>query len=223
LAEQGARVAIAARRKDRLDQLAAKLAELGAEPLVLVADLAVEAEAQRIVKETEAHCGRLDILINNAGVMYLEPVAEADLGRWRSMLELNVLSLIASTQAALAGMRARRDGHIVNVSSVAGRVANPNAAAYAATKFGVVGFSESLRREVYKDNIRVSVIEPGMVDTELREHIGHEASRRALDLRAGEMRQLQAEDIADAILFCVTRPDYVSINEVLMRPTDQER
>ena len=223
LAEQGARVAIAARRKDRLDQLAAKLAELGAEPLVLVADLAAEAEAQRIVKETEAHYGRLDILINNAGVMYLEPVAEADLGRWRSMLELNVLSLIASTQAALAGMRERRDGHIVNVSSVAGRVANPNAAAYAATKFGVVGFSESLRREVYKDNIRVSVIEPGMVDTQLREHIGHEASRRALDLRAGEMRQLQAEDVADAILFCVTRPDYVSINEVLMRPTDQER
>lgn len=223
LAEQGAKVAIAARRKDRLDQLAAKLADLGAEPLVLVADLASEAEAQRIVKETEAHYGRLDILINNAGVMYLEPVAEADLGRWRRMLELNVLSLIASTQAALTGMRERRDGHIVNISSVAGRVANPNAAAYAATKFGVVGFSESLRREVYKDNIRVSVIEPGMVDTELREHVGHEASRRAVNARAGEMRQLQAEDIADVILFCVTRPDYVSINEVLIRPTDQER
>ncbi|GLQ90382.1 SDR family NAD(P)-dependent oxidoreductase [Dyella flagellata] len=223
LAEQGAKVAIAARRKDRLEQLAAKLAELGAEPLLLVADLASEAEAQRVVKETQAHYGRLDILVNNAGVMYLEPVAEADLGRWRRMLELNVLSLIASTQAALAGMRARRDGHIVNISSVAGRVANPNAAAYAATKFGVVGFSESLRREVYKDNIRVSVIEPGMVDTELREHIGHEASRRAVNARAGEMRQLQAEDIADTVLFCVTRPDYVCINEVLMRPTDQER
>ncbi|MFC3650668.1 SDR family NAD(P)-dependent oxidoreductase [Dyella humi] len=223
LAEQGAKVAIAARRRDRLEQLAATLAGLGAEPQVLVADLASEVEAQRIVKETEAHYGHLDILINNAGVMYLEPVAEADLGRWRRMLELNVLSLIASTQAALAGMRARRDGHIVNVSSVAGRVANPNAAAYAATKFGVVGFSESLRREVYKDNIRVSVIEPGMVDTELREHIGHEASRRAVNARAGEMRQLQAEDIADTILFCVTRPDYVCINEVLMRPTDQER
>ena len=223
LAEQGAKVAVAARRRDRLEQLAATLAGLGAEPLVLVADLASEVEAQRIVKETEAHYGRLDILINNAGVMYLEPVAEADLGRWRRMLELNVLSLIASTQAALAGMRARREGHIVNISSVAGRVANPNAAAYAATKFGVVGFSESLRREVYKDNIRVSVIEPGMVDTELREHIGHEASRRAVNARAGEMRQLQAEDIADTILFCVTRPDYVCINEVLIRPTDQER
>lgn len=223
LAEQGAKVAIAARRKDRLDQLAAKLAALGAEPLVLVADIASEAEAQRVVKEAEAHYGRLDILVNNAGVMYLEPVAEADLGRWRHMLELNVLSMIASTQAVLAGMRARREGHIVNISSVAGRVANPNAAAYAATKFGVVGFSESLRREVYKDNIRVSVIEPGMVDTELRDHVGHEASRRAVNARAGEMRQLQAEDIADTILFCVTRPDYVCINEVLLRPTDQER
>lgn len=223
LAEQGAKVAIAARRKDRLEQLAGKLAELGAEPLLLVADLVREAEAQRIVRETEARYGRLDILVNNAGVMYLEPVAEADLGRWRSMLELNVLSLIAATQAALAGMRARRGGHIVNVSSVAGRVANPGSGAYAATKFGVVGFSESLRREVYKDNIRVSVIEPGMVDTELREHIAHPASQRAVNQRAGEMRQLQAEDIADAILFCVTRPDYVCINEVLMRPTDQER
>jgi NADP-dependent 3-hydroxy acid dehydrogenase YdfG len=223
LAGQGAKVAIAARRKDRLEQLAARLAGLGAEPLVLAADLAAEAEAQRIVKETQAHYGHLDILVNNAGVMYLEPVADADLGRWRRMLELNVLSLIASTQAALGGMRARRDGHIVNISSVAGRVANPNSAAYAATKFGVVGFSESLRREVYKDNIRVSVIEPGLVDTELREHIGHAPVRQALDAMASGMRQLQPEDVADAIVFCVTRPDYVCINEVLMRPTDQER
>jgi NADP-dependent 3-hydroxy acid dehydrogenase YdfG len=223
LAEQGAKVAIAARRRDRLDSLAAKLAALGAEPLVLAADLIDMAEAQRIVAQTEAHYGRLDILVNNAGVMYLEPVAEADLGRWRQMLELNVMSLIASTQAALAGMRARREGHIVNVASVAGRVANPNAAAYAATKFGVVGFSESLRREVYKDNIRVSVIEPGMVDTELRDHIGHAASKQAVNARAGEMRQLQAEDIAETILFCVSRPAHVCINEVLLRPTDQER
>jgi NADP-dependent 3-hydroxy acid dehydrogenase YdfG len=223
LADQGAKVAIAARRKDRLDDLAKRLAEKGAEPLVLVADLLRETEAQRIVKETEAHYGRLDILINNAGVMYLEPIAEADLGRWRRMLELNVLSLIASTQAALAGMRARRDGHIVNISSVAGRVANPNSAAYAATKFGVVGFSEALRREVFKDNIRVSVIEPGMVDTELRDHVSHETTKKAVDALAGGMRQLQSQDIADTILFCVTRPDYVCINEVLLRPTDQER
>jgi len=222
-AEAGAKVAIAARRRDRLDELAKSLAALGAEPLVLEADLLDEHAAQRIVADTEKHFGRLDILVNNAGVMYLEPVAEADLGRWRRMLELNVLSLIASTQAALAGMRARKDGHIVNISSTAGRVANPNAAAYSATKFGVVAFSEALRREIYADGVRVSVIEPGAVATELREHIGHAQVQKAINAWAEGMRQLQAEDVAETILFCVTRPPHVSINEVLMRPTDQER
>ena len=223
LAEAGAKVAIAARRRDRLQALADRLAPLGAEPLVLEADLLDEHIAQQIVADTERHFGRLDILVNNAGVMYLEPVAEADLGRWRRMLELNVLSLIASTQAALAGMKSRRDGHIVNVSSTAGRIANPNAAAYSATKFGVVAFSEALRREVYADNIRVSVIEPGVVQTELRDHIGHAATQASLNAWASNMRQLQAEDVAEAIVFCVTRPSHVNVNEILMRPTDQER
>lgn len=223
LAEEGARVAVTARRRDRLDKLAVRLAGLGAEPLVLEADLLDETQAQRVVRETEAHFGRLDVLVNNAGVMYLEPVAEADLGRWRQMLELNVLSLIASTQAALAGMTARGDGHVVNISSTAGRIANPNAAAYSATKFGVVAFSEALRREVYRHGIRVSVIEPGVVQTELRDHIGHAATRDALNAWADGMRQLQSRDVAEAIAFCVTRPPHVNINEILMRPTDQER
>jgi NADP-dependent 3-hydroxy acid dehydrogenase YdfG len=213
LAEAGAKVAIAARRRDRLQALADRLAPLGAEPLVLEADLLDEHIAQQIVADTERHFGRLDILVNNAGVMYLEPVAEADLGRWRRMLELNVLSLIASTQAALAGMKSRRDGHIVNVSSTAGRIANPNAAAYSATKFGVVAFSEALRREVYADNIRVSIIEPGVVQTELRDHIGHAATQASLNAWASNMRQLQAEDVAEAIVFCVTRPSHVNVNE----------
>ncbi len=223
LAEAGAKVAIAARRRDRLDALATRLTLLGAEPLVLEADLLDEHVAQRIVADTETHYGKLDILVNNAGVMYLEPVAEADLGRWRRMLELNVLSLIASTQAALAGMRARRDGHIVNIASTAGRIANPNAAGYSATKFGVVAFSEALRREVCADNIRVSVIEPGVVETELRDHIGHAATKASLDAWANSMRQLQPEDVADAIVFCVSRPSHVNVNEILVRPTDQER
>ncbi|WP_266157948.1 SDR family NAD(P)-dependent oxidoreductase [Dyella silvatica] len=223
LAEAGARVAIAARRQDRLEALAAKLKALGAEPLILAADLLSVTEAQRVVAETEAHYGQLDILVNNAGVMYLEPVIEADLGRWQQMLQLNVMSLIASTQAALAGMRDRREGHVVNISSTAGRVANPNAAAYAATKFGVVAFSEALRREVYQHNIRVSVIEPGAVATELREHIGHAGVQQATNAWAEGMRQLQSSDVAETILFCVTRPSHVNINEILMRPTDQER
>ncbi|TBR39963.1 MULTISPECIES: SDR family oxidoreductase [Dyella] len=223
LAEAGARVAIVARRRDRLEALAGKLEALGAEPLVLAADLSSVDESQRVVHETESRFGRLDILVNNAGVMYLEPVAEADLDRWQHMLQLNVMSLIASSQAALPGMRDRHDGHIVNISSTAGRVANPNGAAYSATKFGVVAFSEALRREEYMHNIRVTVIEPGVVETELRDHIGHEAVQKSINSWAESMRQLQSRDIAETILFCVTRPSHVNINEVLLRPTDQER
>ncbi len=223
LAAQGARVAVAARRRDRLDALAGRIGAEGGEALVVVADFAKEAQAQRAVAETEAHFGRLDILVNNAGVMYLEPVDSADLGRWRHMLELNVLGLIAATQAALPGMRRRRGGHIVNVASTAGRLATANAAGYAATKFGVVGFSEALRKEVYKDNIRVTVIEPGLVETELREHIAHPATQQAINAWADSIRQLQGADIANAIVFCVTQPDHVNINEILVRPTDQER
>lgn len=223
LARAGARVALAARRKDRLESLAAQIRSAGGAAHAISADLAREADAQRSVRETEQHFGRLDILVNNAGVMYLEPVAEADLGRWRQMLELNVLGLIAATQAALGGMRQRHDGHIVNVSSTAGRFAHPMAAGYSASKFGVVAFSESLRREVYKDNIRVTVIEPGVVETELREHIAHGETQKAINQWAEGMRQLQGADIANAILFAVSQPAHVNINEILLRPTDQER
>jgi NADP-dependent 3-hydroxy acid dehydrogenase YdfG len=223
LAKAGAKVALAARREDRLRDLAARIEAAGGEAQVIVADFTDEAQAQRAVRETEGRFGRLDILINNAGVMYLEPVATADLRRWRSMLELNVLGLIAATQAALPGMTARKDGHIVNIASTAGHVSNPLAAAYSATKFGVVGFSESLRKEVHKDNIRVSVISPGMAATELRDHIAVESVQSALNKSAEAMRQLTAEDVADAILYAVSRPPHVMINEILMRSTDQER
>lgn len=223
LAAAGARVAVAARRRDRLEGVAKRIRASGGEALVVKTDFGVEAEAQRAVHETEKAFGRLDILVNNAGVMYLEPVIEADLARWRRMFEINVLGLIAATQAALPGMRDRRDGHIVNIASTAGRVASPMGAAYSGTKFGVVAFSESLRKEIYKDRVRVTVIEPGLVATELREHIGHAVTQKAINDWADSIRQLQSDDIARAILFCVTQPPHVCINEVLMRPTDQER
>jgi NADP-dependent 3-hydroxy acid dehydrogenase YdfG len=223
LAAAGARVAVAARRRARLEDVARRIRELGSEATVIEADFGIEAEAQRAVHETEQAFGRLDILVNNAGVMYLEPVIDADLARWRRMFEINVLGLIAATQAALPGMRDRGDGHIVNIASTAGRVASPAGAAYCATKFGVVAFSESLRKEIYRDKIRVSVIEPGIVETELREHIGHEATQKTINDWAASMRQLQADDVARAILYCVTQPPHVCINEILMRPTDQER
>lgn len=223
LAAEGAKVAITARRAERLQALAGRIRDARGEVHVIVADLAAQGEPQRVVRETEAHFGKLDILVNNAGVMYLEPIDSADLDRWRHMFDLNVMALIAATQAALPGMRARRDGHVVNIASTAGRIASVNGGGYSATKFGVVAFSESLRKEVYKDRIRVSVIEPGVAATELRDHIGHAETQTALNAWADSMRQLQSEDIANAVLYCVTQPPHVNINEILMRPTDQER
>jgi NADP-dependent 3-hydroxy acid dehydrogenase YdfG len=223
LAEAGAKVALAARRKERLEALASKIAEAGGEALPVEADFASEPQARLAVRQTEDRFGRLDILVNNAGVMYLEPVIEADLGRWRHMFEVNVLGLIAATQAALPGMRERRDGHIVNVSSTAGRFANPMGAGYSGTKYAVVAFSEALRKEVYKDHIRVTVIEPGVVETELREHIAHAGVQKAIKAWAEGMRQLKGEDVARTIVFAVSQPPHVNINEILMRPTDQER
>jgi NADP-dependent 3-hydroxy acid dehydrogenase YdfG len=219
-AETGAKLAICARRRDRLEALARRI---GGDVVIVEADLSKEAEAVRAVRETETHFGRLDILVNNAGVMYLGPVETADLAGWRHMFDLNVMGLMAATQAALPGMRARRDGHVVNISSTAGRIANPAAAGYSGTKFAVNAFSESLRKEVYKDNVRVTVIEPGVAATELREHVPDPAATQAIKAFADSVRQLQAEDVANAILFAVSQPDHVNINEILMRPTDQER
>jgi len=223
LADAGAKVAVAARRHDRLEVLARELSATGGDVLVLAADLVREDENRRIVAETEKHFGRLDILVNNAGVMLLSPVDGANSDDWRRMLELNVLGPMVSSQAAVPGMRARGGGHIVNISSTAGRIANPAASSYSASKFGIVAFSESLRREVYKDNIRVSVVEPGVVETELRDHIPDAGTKQTLNTWAANVRQLQPEDVANAVLYCVTQPPHVNVNEILMRPTDQER
>jgi NADP-dependent 3-hydroxy acid dehydrogenase YdfG len=154
--------------------------------------------------------------------MLLSPAADAVLDDWRRMVELNLLALMGVTKASLPHLKAVK-GHIVNVSSIAGRVANPGASGYAATKFGVVGFSESLRREVYADKVRVTVIEPGLVRTELGDHITNAASKAGLDQRLATMEALTAEDVAAAILYAVSQPARVNVNEIVIRPTDQER
>ena len=208
LAGAGAKVALGARRRDRLEALAERIRGEGGEAMVLEVDYGDERAAAESGRKVEAGWGRLDILINNAGVMYLEPIAEAALERWRKMVEVNVLGLIAATGAALPGMRARKTGHIVNIASTAGRIAGANAAGYSATKFGVVGFSEALRKEAYMDNIRVTAIEPGVVETELRDHVAHDGARTAINAYADAMRQLTSQDIADLILFVVSRPEH---------------
>ena len=227
LAEQGAAVAIAARRKDRLDVLAGRIRDAGGTALVIEADVTDQAQAAAAVERTVAELGRLDTLVNNAGVMLLGPMESAPVEEWQRMVELNVLGLLYCTHAALPHLlRAaedspRRVADVVNVSSVAGRHARAGSGVYNATKFGVGAFSESLRQEVTQRHVRVSLVEPGAVETELAGHNRPEVLE-GLAKRFAGMERLQSEDIADNIAYIVTRPRHVSINELLVRPTEQQ-
>ena len=227
LARQGAKVAIAARRRDRLDDLAARMRESKASVLVLEADITREADARAIVDRTVAEFGRLDTLVNNAGVMLLGPIAGAPLEEWTRMIDLNLTALLRCTHAALphlleaAQRDPRRVADVVNISSTAGRIARNGTGVYNATKWGIGAFSESLRQEVTKRHVRVGLVEPGAVSTELVSHNRPEI-QESLRGRFGEMERLQSEDIADAIVYAVTRPRHVAINEILIRPTEQE-
>jgi len=221
LADEGARLALVARRADRLEQLARALRAGGTDVLVHAADLSTAAGAQAAVDATVEALGGLDILINNAGVMFLGPIEETDPADWERMIDINLLGLMVACRAAIGPMRDRGGGHIVNVSSVSGRFAGPTQGGYNATKWGVNGFSEALRREVHGLGIRVTLIEPGVVDTELTHHIPHAATRERYEANIAKMEMLQSEDVADAIRYVVTRPRRVSINEVLIRPLDQ--
>jgi NADP-dependent 3-hydroxy acid dehydrogenase YdfG len=227
LAREGATVAIAARRRDRLDVLAARISESGGTALVLEADVAAEGQAQHIVERTVAEGGRLDVLVNNAGVMLLGRIEGGDLAQWRRMLDLNVAALMTLTQAALphllgaADREPRHVADIVNISSVAGRVARLGSGAYNASKWAVNAFSEALRQEVTGRHVRVGVVEPGAVDTELASHNTDPEVLARMRERFARIERLSAEDIAEVILFTVTRPRHVAVNEILVRPTDQ--
>lgn len=220
-AKAGVKLVLVARRQERLEQLAEQIRTHGADVLVLSYDLRDESHAREAVAKTIERFGQLDILVNNAGVMLLAPIAEADTSDWKQMVDINLLGLMYLTHAALPHMRERRSGHIVNISSVAGRSAAPRLSGYNATKWGVNGFSEALRREVHMDKIRVTVVEPGIVATELTDHITHEPTKTDYEGRVAEMEPLESEDIAAAILYAVSQPLRVNVNEILIRPLDQ--
>jgi len=220
LAADGAHVAIAARRNDRLAALRDELESAGAQVLTLELDVTNEGAARAAVQSTVDKFGALDIVVNNAGVMLLGPVENADTTDWTRMINTNVLGLMYLTHAALPHLLASQ-GTVVQISSVAGRVARSGSAVYNASKHAVNAFSEGLRQEVTGRGVRVVLIEPGMVATELREHITHAESKAGANKRAETMRQLQSEDIAEAVRYAVTAPAHVAINEVLIRPTDQ--
>jgi NADP-dependent 3-hydroxy acid dehydrogenase YdfG len=227
LAARGAAVALAARRKERLDELAKDITGTGGRALVIEADVSDKAQARAMVERTVAELGRLDTVVNNAGVMLLGPIEHAPLEEWERMVHLNVLGVLYTAHAALPHLlkaaedAPRRVADLVNVSSVAGRVARSGSGVYNTTKFGVVAFSESLRQEVTRRHVRVSVIEPGAVATELASHVREEVRQQSMQRLAG-VEPMQAEDIADAIAYIVTRPRRVAINELLIRPTEQE-
>ncbi len=222
LADAGASVALAARREDRLESLADEIETEGGEALVVPTDVTEETQVREMVDTTVSELGGLDVLVNNAGVMLLEPVATADPDDWQQMLDLNVQAVMVASQAALDVMQERGEGDIVNLSSVAGRKAYAGSSGYNASKFGVTAFSESLREEVADSDVRVTSIEPGFVDTELPEHIPDEDQREMVDEMLEGITPLEPEDVARLIRFAVSQPTHVDINELLIRPTRQE-
>jgi NADP-dependent 3-hydroxy acid dehydrogenase YdfG len=224
LAQAGVAVALAGRRAERLEALAKDIENAGGKAIAVATDVTKEDEAKALVERTNAELGRLDILVNNAGVMLLGPVQDADTEEWRRMVDVNLMGLLYCTHSALPIMREQQSGHIVNVSSVAGRTASLGVAVYNATKWGVVGFSEGLRQEVLHLKVRVTVIEPGYVVTELQAHSTNPMARAAIDqMEKDTEAPLQAQDIADAIFYAVSRPQHVNVNEILVRPLEQSR
>ncbi|CAN5540423.1 SDR family NAD(P)-dependent oxidoreductase [soil metagenome] len=228
LASLGADVALVARRLDRIEALAQEIRGTERRAVVIEADVTDRAQAEAAVQRTVDELGRLDTLVNNAGVMLLGPVADAPVEEWEQMVHVNVLGLLYCAKAALphlldaAGSGDRGTADLVNVSSVAGRVPRLGSGVYNATKHAVGAFSESLRQEVTKRHVRVGLIEPGAVATELPSHNRPEVLE-GMNKRFGGMERLEADDIAEAIGYMVTRPRRMAVNEILVRPTEQEQ
>jgi len=228
LAELGAAVAVAARRKDRLDDLVHQIEDKGGRALALETDVTDKSQADAAVDRTVAELGRLDTVVNNAGVMLLGPIEHAPVEEWERMVHLNLLGVLYVARAALphlltaAQQPPREVADLVNISSVAGRVARSGSGVYNLTKWGVGAFTESMRQEFTRRHLRVSVVEPGAVKTELATHVRSEVWEQLGNVFTNT-ELMEAEDIAEAIAFIVTRPRRVAVNEILIRPTEQER
>jgi NADP-dependent 3-hydroxy acid dehydrogenase YdfG len=219
LSEAGARVAVGGRRAERLASLAA---EAPGEVLVLAMDVTDPGSVRDAVTATVEHFGALDIVVNNAGVMLSGAILGADLTEWTRMVETNLLGSMYTVHSALPHLLAAK-GAVVQISSTSGRISSAASGAYSATKFGIAAFSEALRQEVTEQGVRVVVIEPGFVSTELTSHLTDPVMQAAAQHMAQSMRTLDPDDIAAAVLYAVTQPDHVAVNEILVRPTDQTR
>jgi NADP-dependent 3-hydroxy acid dehydrogenase YdfG len=217
-ARAGATVSLAARRADRLESVAEAIRAVGGTASIRVTDVSREEEARAFVEGTHREHGRLDVLVNNAGVMYLGRIEGAPLEEWRQMVDINVMGTLYCTHAALPLMTAQAAGDLVFVSSVGGRVTPTHSGVYCLTKWGIGAFAEVLRKEAVGSGVRVILVEPGRVATELRDHLRQEV-RDELGPGFAALDGMPADVIADTIVFATSQPPEVSFSEVLVRPT----
>lgn len=223
LSKAGAKVAIGARRTDRLSDLENKIKENGGQVYSQKLDVTKKSECDSFVENILQKWGSVDILINNAGLMPLSFVKNLKIDEWDQMVDVNIKGVFYCTAAVVPKMLDNKSGHIVNISSVAGRIVFPAGSVYCATKHAITAFSEGLRQELsVRKNIRVTCIEPGVVATELTNTITDESLQGFVE-NAKKMEALQAQDIANAIVYAVESPNHVNVNEILVRPTTQDR
>ena len=222
LAGAGAAVTVAARRADRLDEVAARIRREGGRALAVATDVADREAVFALAERAAAEFGPADILVNNAGIMPTSPLEDIDLGDWLRMVDVNVKGVLHCIAAALPAMLERQGGHIVNVGSIAGRRPFPGGTIYSATKFAVRCISAGMQLELSAAHgIRVTDIQPGVVATELVDNIPDPETREGFIQRWEDKEPLASEDVAAAILYAVTAPSHVNVNEILIRPRDQ--
>lgn len=221
LAAEGASVVLAARRTERIESLAEKIKSDGGDALAITTDVTVRDEVTNLVDKTVEKLGRIDVMVNNAGMMLLAPLEAFKVDEWDQMIDINIKGMLYGIAAALPQMQKQKSGHFVNVSSVAGHKVMQGGAVYCATKHAVRALSEGLRSEVKPYNIRTTIISPGAVDTELTDHITHDETSKMIDKMIGDIA-LPPDSFARCVAFAINQPAELDINEVLFRPTAQE-
>lgn len=221
LAKAGAKVTIAARREEKLNSLKEKIEKEGGSALVVPTDVTDKKAVENMIRQTKDQFGAVDILINNAGIMPLSFMKNLKTDEWEKMVDVNIKGVLHSIGATLPIMREQKSGHIINISSVAGRRVMPGSAVYSATKFAVRALSEGMRMELSpSDNIKVTSIEPGAVETELPNTITDDEVMENFQ-KMKEMNMLQSEDIAKSIIYAIEQADRVNVNEIMVMPTEQ--
>ncbi|MCY8203411.1 MULTISPECIES: SDR family oxidoreductase [Bacillus subtilis group] len=221
LASKGAKLILAARREDRLKKLQEEIQNKGGQAIYKVTDVASHEQVEELADYALKEYGKIDVMVNNAGVMPLSPVHQKKINEWDKMIDVNIKGVLYGIAAVLPSMRERKEGHIINVSSIAGHLVFPASSVYSGTKFAVRAITEGLRIEEYSNNIRTTIISPGTIDTELLDAIS-DLELKSASVEANKKVQIEPASIARTIAFAIEQPSDVAINEMIVRPTIQE-